>query len=145
MSKQLLTSTDLGKYEHEIPPSHTSAPFSRWTSTGATCAGGGDRAVPSDLQSQVVKQGMNGCYKRNQRWINPFVGGAMLGLAPILHSVIIAPAPSPLPGWVVSAALAFAGLAAGLGAAITNTTSARAIRFIGTALAAAAILHAIYG
>jgi len=88
---------------------------------------------------------MNEYYKRNQRWINPFLGGAMVAIAPILLSVIIAPTPSPLPGWLTTAGLVLAGFAAGLGAAITDTSSARAIRFIGTAFAAAVLLYAIFG
>lgn len=87
---------------------------------------------------------MNDYYKRNQRWINPFLSGAMLAISPILLGIIAAPAPSPLPGWMTTAGLTFAGLTAGLGAAVTDTSSARAMRFIGTAFAAAVILHAIF-
>lgn len=78
---------------------------------------------------------------RNRRWLSPIIGGMLVAAGPTLFAA--AHVPLPLPEWVPNAAVAIAGLAAGVGASVTDTSSGRLVRFLGTALGAAAILHGI--
>lgn len=78
---------------------------------------------------------------RNRRWLSPIIGGVLVAAGPALFTA--AHIPLSLPEWVTTAGVAIAGLAAGVGATLTDTISARLVRFLGTATGAAAILYGL--
>lgn len=85
---------------------------------------------------------MNEYVKRNQRWINPFFACLVLSAAPVLMAIID---PSvKLPGWISTVGLILGGLSAGIGAAITETMSAKIVRFLGSALAISVTLVSVF-
>lgn len=85
---------------------------------------------------------MNEYVKRNQLWLYPLLAGLVLSATPVLVKVID---PSiKLPDWIGMLGLIVAGLCTGIGAAITETRTAKIVKFLGFAFAISVILFAIF-
>jgi len=86
---------------------------------------------------------MNQYMKENIKWITPVLGMFFVVMSPVLAAM--SGAPLPIPSWLVPAAIGMGMLGAGYGAAITDTMSARIVRFVIPALLLSIVAFKIFG
>nr|WP_181726332.1 hypothetical protein [Klebsiella pneumoniae]QIS32214.1 hypothetical protein [Klebsiella pneumoniae] len=66
--------------------------------------------------------------QRNSAWLFPFIAGLILATAPLMLEMITDK--NPLPAWAPVAAACIGFCASGIGAAFTNTLSAKIIKLL---------------
>lgn len=84
-------------------------------------------------------------FEQNKKWLMPLMAGFMIAMSPVLLAVIDASKAQLLPKWYFVLVIALTGLSVGLGAQLTDTLSAKIVRFFGLALSLSVIALYIFG
>lgn len=85
---------------------------------------------------------MNEYFDKNRRWLNPVIAGFIVCMTPLILSTIGQATPIPL--WVSKAAFVLSVFLAGFGAMMTDTTSAKVIRYVGFSLGIGGLLYFVF-
>lgn len=83
--------------------------------------------------------------ERNQLWIIALIGGMIIGITPLILATLGTNTDFSIPKWVSPLGLTLAGVGTGFGAMLTDTASAKVVRYVGSAFAVAVILYQFFG
>lgn len=87
---------------------------------------------------------MSHYFERNRLWLNALLAGFIISVAPLLLAIVDPTVAVSLPKWINVTALILSGFGVGLGAMLTDTSSAKVVRFLGSAFAIAVIAYNIF-